>query len=444
MTTDDLTPKPAPVTGTAARGTAPTDAVIAPGDDRPKVSAKYIWLILLAQFGVFLAFITPMAFSLSVRVEDLAPANTGSLGYILGIGSAAILLWGPLVGVLSDRSRSRFGRRRPWLVGMMLIGVVSLFVMALAPNLFVLGLGWVLAQMGWNASLLMLTNSLADRLPESQRGKVAGFGGFVAQLAPALGAALGGMLATQTLLLFLVPGAVGVVLVLSFVFFVHEDDARGLEQADRLTVRDLAGKYVFNPRRYPDFSWNWLGRFLFYFGLTLNTTFLAFFFASRLGLQVTEVGGVVALAGGLGILGTMGGALGSGFLSDKVGRRKVFVVAAGLLFAVGTIVMALSSGLPVLLAGGFLTNLGIGVFAAVDQALALDVLPERDTDAGRFVAITQFATSIPQAIAPVAASGVLALTVALTGHQSYEALYVIAAVFTIAGGLVVLRVKSVR
>jgi len=61
-------------------------------------------------------------------------------------------------------------------------------------------------------------------------------------------------------------------------------------------------KYVYNPKKYPDFSWNWLGRFLFFFGLTLNTSFMAFFLASRLNIPVNEIGGTVATFGGVGIL----------------------------------------------------------------------------------------------------------------------------------------------
>ncbi|MGH1526413.1 LPXTG cell wall anchor domain-containing protein [Leifsonia sp. L25] len=90
-----------------------------------------------------------------------------------------------------------------------------------------------------------------------------------------------------------------------------------------------------------------------------------------------------------------------------------------------------------------MVSLGIGLFAAVDQALLLDVLPEKDTDAGRFMGITGFATSIPQAVAPLVASAILLIGV--TGdHKNYTLLFVIAAALVLLGGLVVLRIRSVR
>ncbi|MEQ0558304.1 MFS transporter [Amycolatopsis sp. NEAU-NG30] len=414
-----------------------------PAPALPKVSARYIWLMVLAQFGVFLAFITPLGISLSVKLAQLAPGHEEYLGYITGGGAASVLLFGPLLGVLSDRTRSRLGRRRPFMIGGMLLGVVSLVVMATAPSVFVLGLGWVLAQLGWGQVLGALTNSQADRLPEEQRGKVAGLVGFATLIAPVGGVVLASRFVGDALLLFLVPGSVGVVLVTLFVCLIHEPDSRTLPHGEPLTARSLAGKYMFRPRRYPDYSWNWLSRFLFYFGLTLNTTFVAFFLAARLGISVAEVAGTVAVLSGLGVLATSAGALGGGFLSDKLRRRRVFVLVAGAVFALGAVVMAFASSVPLLFAGSLTTSVGLGMFSAVDQALALDVLPERETEAGRFMGIMGFATSIPQSVAPLVAPVFLTIGAAATG-KNYTLLFLVAAACTVLSGLVVLRVKSVR
>ena len=414
-----------------------------PAPALPKVSARYIWLMVLAQFGVFMAFITPLGISLSVKLAQVAPGHEEYLGYITGAGAATVLLFGPLLGVLSDRTRSRLGRRRPFMIGGMLLGVVSLVVMATAPSALVLGLGWVLAQLGWGQVLGALTNSQADRLPEEQRGKVAGLVGFATLIAPVGGVVLASQFVGDALLLFLAPGMVGVVLVTVFVCLIHEQDSRTLPHGAPLTARSLVGKYMFSPRRYPDYSWNWLSRFLFYFGLTLNTTFVAFFLAARLGISVAEVAGTVAALSGLGVLATSAGALGGGFLSDKLRRRRVFVLVAGAVFALGAVVMAFASSVPLLFAGSLTTSVGLGMFSAVDQALALDVLPERETEAGRFMGIMGFATSIPQSVAPLVAPVFLTIGAA-AGGKNYTLLFIVAAACTVLSGLAVLRVRSVR
>ncbi|QFG27045.1 MFS transporter [Actinomadura sp. WMMB 499] len=400
--------------------------------------------MVLAVFGVFMAFVTPIAISLAIRVEQLAPGHEEYLGYITGAGGIAAVLAAPLFGRLSDRTRSRLGRRRPYLLGLTAVGVVALVVLALAPTVLVLGLGWVLAQIGWGSAFVLLVASQADRLPESQRGKVSALSGVVQQLAPIAGALMAGGLAGNALLLFLVPGAVGVVAVAVFVCFVYEPDSRGMEKTGEPTsLRVLGHAYTFDPRRYPDFAWNWLGKFLFMFGVTFNTTFMSFFLAARMGVSVEEAAGMVAVVAGGGIVATMLGALGGGFLSDRLRRRRAFVLAGGCVFALGAAVMAFAPGLPLIVAGAVLGNLGLGLFAAVDQALMLDVLPERESDAGRFAGIYGFSTSIAQGLAPLIAP--IFLAVGTSGdEQNYTLLYLMAAALALISGLVVaLRVKSV-
>ena len=135
------------------------------------------------------------------------------------------------------------------------------------------------------------------------------------------------------------------------------------------------------------------------------------------------------------------GAIGGGFLSDRLRRRRPFVLASAVVFGLGAVLMAVAPGTALLFAGSLTCSLGIGAFAAVDQALLLDVLPERDTDAGRFMGITGFATSIPQAAGPFIAPLFLAVG---GGEKNYTLLYVVAAACTVLGGLSVLRITSVK
>ena len=159
MTVDDdksAVPGPAtagaPIATPAAAAVPPAGAAESPAG-LPDVGPRYIWLQVLAQFGVFVAFITPLGISLAIRVGQLAPGHDEYLGYITGAGAFAALFTGPVVGQLSDRTRSRWGRRRPFMVAGMLLGTLALTVMATAPTIWILGLGWVLSQMTWGTVL---------------------------------------------------------------------------------------------------------------------------------------------------------------------------------------------------------------------------------------------------------------------------------------------------
>lgn len=415
------------------------------GEPVGETGAGYLWFVIGATFGVYLAFITPIAISLALKVGQLAPAHQEYLGYITGTGALAALIATPLTGILSDRTRSRFGRRRPLLAAGTATGVAALVVMAEASTIFMLGVGWVLAEIGWMSVIVLLIASQSDKLPEAQRGRVSGLSGVAQQLAPICGVVMAGGLAGDNLLLFLVPGVAGALGVALFLVFVHEPDSRDLPRVGPAAgVRSLLHSYVFDPRRHPDFAWNWLGKFLIFFGITLYTTFTAFFLADRLHMTVQQVAGNVALLGTGGVVAAMAGALGGGLLSDRLHRRRIFVLIGAVMFASGVTLLALAQTVPLIFAAAVFGMFGLGLFSSVDQALTLDVLPERDTDAGRFMGIFQLATTLAQGVAPFLAPFVL--TIGASGaEKNYTLLYVVAAAVTLAGGLTIFfRVTSVR
>lgn len=437
--------------------TIPTSAVVAVSEEiaavdernadnpaagaMPKAGARYVAALLIATGGVFIAFIAPLAISLAVRLEQIAPGQAELLGYVTGVGSLAAMLTAPVVGILSDRTRSRLGRRRPWMLGAMVLGVISLLILAGASSFWMLMLGWVVAQMGWASIAALLSVTQADRIPPEQRGKIAGFNGFITMVAPVIGVGIASAFVGSNLLLFLVPGAFGVIGVIVYVLLVGGDDSRALNLT-KATVKSVFKNYLYKPSDHPSFSWNWLGRSIFTLGTTFATTFGLFFFANRMGASVEAVAPLAALLSLVGVLTAAIGAIVGGVLSDRLRKRRLFVFLAALIFSAGALVMAFGTDLPVLIAGSAMTQLGLGMFSAVDQAIMLDVLPDRERDAGRFVGINNFSITLPAGAAPLLAAPIL--LIGATGDaKNYTLLLVIAAASTIIGGLIVLlKVKG--
>lgn len=417
------------------------------GSIRTKVSKRYVSFLLFGMFGAYVALVAPIGLSLSLRIQEIAPSNVEVLGYVIGIAAIVTTITGPLVGMWSDRTRSRFGRRRPFAIAGAIVGFVGLSIIATATAVPLLLVGWVITSFGWSSAMNSLIQSQADRLPESQYGRVAGMTGFVQMVAPVAGVGLASAFIGNNFLVFLVPGAVGLFSLLCWFVFVPERDTRDLEFDDALTVRKVLGSLVFNPRRYPDFAWNWLARLLFMTGVTFSTTFTSLFFASRLSEngQVADIGGIIVILSLVSIAVTGVGALAGGFLSDKIGRRRIFVLGSGILYTSGALVLAFGgSDFALLLVGSGLTGLALGIFSSVDQALVLNVLPEKDTDAGKFLGINGYSTSIAQAVAPLLAAPLILIGV--SGHdRNYGLLFLVAAVLTIVAGIIVQwKVKSVR
>jgi len=414
---------------------------------RTRVSAGYIWLLILATLGSYAALVAPIGISLSLRVQELAPDNVELLGYVVGVGATAAAVSQPLVGMWSDRTRSRLGRRRPFAIGGTIVGLIGLALMAAAPSVVLLGAAWVVTQLGWATVLSALLLSQADRLPEEQRGKVAGLSGFTQMIASVLGVGIASAFIGNSYLVFLVPGFLGAIFLALWVTLVKEPSSRDLVIESKLTLARALKDMVFNPKQHPDFAWNWLGRLFFMFGVTFATTFTTLFFASRLseGGKVADIGSLIVMLSLFGVVATAGGALLGGFLSDKLKRRRIFVLLAGLGFTAGAIVMAFGgSNATVLIIGSIVTSIGLGVFSAVDQAIVLDVLPERDTEAGRYMGINGYSTTIAQALAPIVAVPLLLIGVS-GADKNYGLLFLIAAACTLIGGnIVMIFVRSAK
>jgi len=131
--------------------------------------------------------------------------------------------------------------------------------------------------------------------------------------------------------------------------------------------------------------------------------------------------------------------LASGWLSDRTGRRKAFVLIAALIYAAGLLVIGLAHDFNGLLLGVGVCGLGQGMYVAVDLALVTEVLPNPD-EAAKDLGLFNLASAMPQSLAPVIAP----LFLALGGPQNYSALFTAAAVFALLGALAVLPIRGVR
>jgi MFS family permease len=405
------------------------------GDSQRPVSRATVALLVMATFGGGMAMIVPMAFSLALRLDQLVPGREELLGYVLGIGALCSLITAPLTGILSDRMRSRWGRRRPFTVIGMILGLTAIPVMTFAPNVVLLGAGWVLSTVGWGTAVRSIGNYQADNLLGFQRGKVSGLTGLTMQISPVIGIILVGRVTPEALWVFLLPAAVGAVLVSAFIILAPEEDSRDTALSGPFSIGSVLKSFVFNPKQHPPFAWTWAGRFVFFLGLSFTTSYATFFYAQRLDISVAEVSTVITVISAASIVSSSAGALGGGWFSDRANRRQPFILVGAVIYATGTLVSAFSHDFITLMAGSLISSLGIAVFISVGQALVLDVLPHRESQAGKFMAISSFSQKIPAALAPGLAPGLLSIAVTGT-DKNYTVLFLAAGALALVGGLI--------
>ncbi|BCW58614.1 MFS transporter [Arthrobacter sp. StoSoilB20] len=401
-------------------------------------SAGFIGLYSLATLGLWLAVYAPGLVTVSVRVREIRPDDAIAVyGSITALAALFALFGNPFFGRLSDRSRSRFGRRRPFFIGGMAAGTLAVTVIGISDSVPVIMASWCAAQLAYNAAIAALTAVIADYVPQDQRGRVAGISGVCNYGAMAGAAYVAAWFSTSTLLMFLAPAVIGLVLVAVFLPFLREP--RNTSPHVSFGVREFLSTFWVNPRRHPDFAWAWVSRFFIVLAWMTLLTYQSFLLISRFGFTNTTVAPAVATASVVLVAGILIGSAGGGYLSDKTGRRKIFIAVATVIAAIGFPVIAFSTDLASFHVGVAVVGLGIGVHMAVDLALVTDVLPNSE-EAGKDLGVFNIANALPQSVAPAFA----AILFTLLGTENYTALYLWAAGFALAGAVAVRFVRGSR
>ena len=421
--------------GLAASGSVAEGA----GDDAPRVSHFLVFVYALAYAGVWLALLTPMLVTIALRVRQLAPQNAaGQLAMVLGIGAIFALVGNPVFGRLSDRTTSRFGMRRPWLIGGMIGGTACLGIVALAPGIPVLLLGWCLAQLAFNAVLAAIVAILPDQVPAAQRGTVSGVLGICMPVGQVGGTFLVQALPMSMLMMFLVPALVGCAAVLLLVLLLP-DRRQQPSQRPAATLREFLRSFWLNPAQHPDFAWAWLSRFLLVTGTAFLTTYQSYYLIDKLGYDVAAVPGLIfksmlVQAGMIVISSLLGGRI-----SDATGRRRIFVMVAAAVYGSGLWTIAAAGDYSEVLIGMALTGIGQGVYFAVELALVTQILPNRALDAAKDLGMFNIANALPQSVAPALGPLILAL-----GHGDYTWLFIVAGAVAFLSSIAILPLKGVR
>ncbi|TKJ96962.1 MFS transporter [Plantibacter flavus] len=427
-------PKP---TGQRASSGPYVSLVTGPSGPTERASKRVVTTMALAQFGLFVALLAPVTVSLALKTQQLVPGDQAAVvnGNVLSIAALFALVANPVIGRLSDITLSRFGRRRPWMFLGAIGFVASLTIVALAPNVPVLIAGWCLAQLTGNAILGPLLATIADQVPPEQRGSVSANVGVMQNVGILAAAFVASWFVTDMLLLFVAPAVFALITVWLYCFVLP--DRAITTRPDVGGWKGLLFTFWVNPLKHPDFGWVWLSRFLLTLASFLFVAFRLFFLQEEVGLSQqgavdTLTVGVLIYTIALVITAKLGG-----WLSDRMLNRKVFVIGSTAVFAVGLILLAHTTTVPMFYVVEAIMGAAYGVYVAVDTALVVDVLPNPD-DAAKDLGVLNIANALPQSLA--GAVGAFLLGLGAVGNN-YTALFWGAGVIAVLGALTILPVR---
>jgi MFS family permease len=433
---------------------------------RQQVTLSLLWFSLNFETAALLPVVIPAQLLLFVAPGGVGNAQQAlALGWLSAIGALLALVIQPVTGMLSDRTTSRLGRRRPYILVAAVIYLAGMLALGAAPGFALFIIGFVLAQIAANVATASYQGLLPDRVPAEQRGTASGYLGLMTILGNV------GSLAAAALLLGSVssgPGlaaavrsgatryyALGIVVlilgVLVTVIGIQEKpirDADSIWRTDDNLPRSLGERRVgvshvldlwLAPMRHDNFRWVFLTRASVMLGLTVFLTYIEYYFANV--AHVTNFVQSTAAVALLALGGAVIGALTLGMVSDRIGRVGIVAVATGLM-TLAALAFVVAPHVP-LWPLGLVFGAGYGAYTSVDWALAVDSLPALGA-AGKDLGVWSIASNLPAVLAPLVGSLVIGGGTALgmSTEAAYRSVFAIAAGFLMLGALFVFKVQA--
>jgi MFS family permease len=396
-----------------------------------------VWLflvntVLLSCYAAFIVIFIPN----QVQAYDPA-AKVANLAIVTTAGSIATLFVQPLIGAFSDRTRSRMGKRAPWVVIGASGSAILMILLSGAATLLWITVFYVLLMMLLNVLNAPLPAIITDRVPRKGRGVASA----VLAMGTILGMGAGVLIAGAFAEMIGIGYTLFAVLVLlssfGFVLFNRDFSSKDAERVPFSWREFFAGFWV-SPRKHPDFAWAFAARFLMILAYQGVQSYLLYILRDHIHLSIDASNSFAGILTVVQLLGALVSTYASGKLSDRIGRRKSFVVASSLIMGAALaipLVWPTVTGMIVLAA---LFGFGYGVYLSVDLALMTEVLPGEGMETGRQLGILNLATTLPQALTPAVAWALI------TVSGGYASIFVAGIGFAVLGALAVLPIRSAR
>ena len=345
-------------------------------------------------------------------IQIVGRAHEGlAASFLKSLGTLVAIVWQPVVGGISDRTVSRWGRRRPFIVAGTAGDVLFLIGIALAGSYWWLVVFYFLLQFASNTAQAPYQGLLPDVVPEGQRAEASGFYG-VANLVGIASGTVGAGLLLAHLGRSAAIASIAVVLVVTMLATVLAVPDRALPVEGQFrSLRELLGKTFGVPLRNRNFLWLMVSRLLIFMGFGGLQNFAFFYFDNvffHQDRQATTIAASTLLGIAIGIAALV--TWPASRLSNRTGRRPL-IFGAGLFGAAGSLVLVFSHyqwvpdgplhplaaflKVPDLAAQATLTGLfigvGLGVFFSVDWAFIQDIIPPHE--GGLYMGFSNIATA---------------------------------------------------
>ena len=411
-------------------------------NDREHILLSCFWLAYNFEWGALLPVVLPSQIAAIVGDARKELFN----GLVPAAGAALSLAATPIAGALSDRSRSRIGRRRPFLAGGTVINILFLVLLArIGPGgsigLFLLC--YLGVQLGANWAGGPYAGLIPDLVPSEQRGQASGWLALMTAAGTLLGVIAAGALIVGRGYGPIYLAIATTLAILCAVTLLGVKEKPLAENPGPFRAREFAASFLLRGARYRDFYFVLFTRALVTMGIYSVFTFFQFFLKDV--VRVENPARAASYLVGIIIAAGIPTSLAAGALSDRIGRKPLVYWSGGLMAAASLLFIAVGRypSLAAMLWIGALFGVGYGAYQAVDWALAVDVLPQGNS-AAKDMGIWHVSLVLPQVVAPALTGVILSALKSRSLLLGYMLVFILTALWFILGTVFVRQIRGAR
>lgn len=381
-----------------------------------------------------------IVFPLEVQSLSLATDKGLVLGTIATLALGSGILTSIFSGILSDHSRSKWGRRGPYVFLGMILAVPSILLTGFLPlSLLSIAVSYVFMNAFTSFSFGAYQPLLADIIPLGQRGGAAALQLIFSVAGAVLGYNIAAPLvsAGNYLLALSILAFIFLATTVASILFVRPFDLNTLEVPSMKVLDSI--KEIFRLGDNKSGLYTMIGAALFF---SLGSSTLQFFGVYYLEtvLRVDRPAEALALAGTVTlVVSTTANSI--WFRLSSKERRRRMMISVTLLAAVLNLVFPFLPGFGIYLVVAPIYGTALGLFYSSYIARASELVPKNES--GKYMAYSNLPFGIGTALSPIIGGVVLSVYGGAASVEGFVALFIVSSGFLFAS-TVALAVSRVR
>lgn len=403
-----------------------------------RVGPLWMTLFTLAWLAIWTVQLTPIQLLLPMQLDTSSQAGDWIAGVVwagivLSVGGLVGIVAGPVSGRWSDRTRSRWGRRRPWAIGGSVLAAAGLVLTGLAAGPVAVGGAWIVVSVGVSVAMAALTAMIADQLT-SQRGSASAAASSAQAVGIVVGVGAVVLLGLDIWPAYLLLAAIIAVIGVGTAVLLPDEPAHDLALP---APRVSGGRASWRDR---DFLWLLVSRLVVNVGNAFGTSLLLFFLLYGVRVPSAEAQDDLLLLIVIYTVFVVIASIVAGMLSDRASasplrRRRTLTAVSAVVQAVSGVVILISPSLVMTSVAAAIMGAGYGAYMAVSLAFATDLLTDPD-DHARDLGLVNVSAQLGQLLGPLLGAGLVALV------GGFGLLFGAAAVLSVVGAAMTYAVRT--